>query len=140
MKLSLGRFQIGHDGCSEKEIAELESRFGVRLPNPYRRFLRRFGRDDAASSSLRGSDYYVPLLFELRSWAEEMLRESGCPFALHPQDFIILMHQGYQFYYFRADGASDDPPVHCYLEGRTQPEEKFSAISDWLRECGVFVA
>ena len=140
MKLSLGRFQIGHDGCSDKEIAELESRFSVRLPSPYRRFLSRFGRDANASFSLRGSDYFIPRLFELRSWAEEMLRESGSPFALHPQDFVPLMHQGYQFYYFRADGASDDPPVFYYFESRTQPEQKFSTVSDWLRQYEVFVA
>jgi hypothetical protein len=140
MKLTFGRFQIGHDGCFDWEIAKLESKLGVRFPSPYRRFLRRLGRDNAASSALRGSDYFVPVLFELRPWAEELLRESGSPFALHPQDFILLMHQGYQFYYFRADGANDDPPVFEYIEGGAQPEQKFRSISDWLREYGVFVA
>jgi hypothetical protein len=138
--LSLGRFQFGHHGCSRREIAKLESRFGVRFPSPYRRFLARFGRDGDASFALRGSDYYIPRLFDLRSGAEELLRESGSPFALHPQDFVLLMHQGYQFYYFRADGASDDPPVYYYFEGRTRPEQKFSTVSDWLREFEVFVA
>ena len=130
---------MGHDGCSDGEIAELESRFGIWLPRPYRRFLSRFGRDDDASSALRGSDYYIPRLFDLRSWAEELLRESRSPFALHPQDFVLLMHQGYQFYYFRADGASEDPPVFYFYEGRTQPEQKFSTVSDWLRKYGVSV-
>lgn len=140
MKLTIGRFQIGHDGCFDWEIAKLESKLGVRFPSPYRRFLRRFGRDNAASSALRGSDYFVPVLFELRSWAEELLQESGSPFALHPQDFVLLMHQGYHFCYFRADGENDDPPVYFYCESRKQPEKKFGTISDWLREHGVFVA
>lgn len=139
MKFSLGRLQMGHDGCFEWEIAKLESRFCVRLPSPYRRFLSRFGRDNAASASLRGSDYYVPLLFDLRVWAEELLRDGGASFALHPQDFVIMMHQGYEFYYFRADGCSDDPPVHWYREGWTQPKESFNAISDWLRAHRVIV-
>lgn len=136
--ITFGRFPFGNQGCSDADIAELESKFGVRFPTPYRRFLSRFGRDDNASSSLRGSDYYVPVLFDLRSGAEELLMECGSPFALHPQDFVFLMHQGYQFFYFRADGTSDDPPVFYYFEGWKQPVQKFNAISDWLKECKVF--
>jgi len=137
MKLNIGRFQIGQNGCSGAEIAALESRFGVRLPGPYRKFLSRFGRDRQASSVLGGSDYFVPVLFELRAWAEELLQENGSQFQLHPQDFVALMHQGYQFFYFRADGLSDDPPVFYYCEGWKQSEKKFGTISDWLKECGV---
>ena len=139
MKFSFGPFQIGHNGCSERQIVELESRFGIRFPSPYRRFLSRFGRDSDASSALRGSDYYLPRLPDLRSWADELLRESGSPFVLHPQDFVFLMHQGYQFFFYRADGESDDPPVFYYFEGWTQPVLKFSTVSDWLKECGAFV-
>ena len=112
----------------------------MRLPSSYRRFLARFGRDSDASSALRGSDYFVPVLFKLRSWAEELLQEDGSPFQLHSQDFVISMHQGYQFLFFRADGTSDDPPVFFCFEGRKQPEQKFASISDWLRECNVYVA
>ena len=140
MKLTIGRFRIGQAGCSEREIARLESKFGVRLPSPYRKFLSRFGRDRDASSVLSGSDYFVPVLFELRAWADELLQENGSPFQLHPKDFVVLMHQGYQFFYFRADGTSDDPPVFFYFEGREQPEQKFSTVSEWLRTFDVLVA
>lgn len=140
MKFSLGRFQIGYKGCSSREIEELEARFGVRLPSPYCRFLSRFGRDGVASPALRGSDYYMPLLFSLRAWAEDLLKADGSAFTLHPQDFVLFMHQGYQFCYFRADGASDDPPVFFYFEDWMQPEQRFSTLSDWLKTHGVYVA
>jgi hypothetical protein len=140
MKVSIGEFQIGHSGCSDREIAKLESKFGVRLPGPYKNFLSRFGRDKSASRMMVGTDYFVPVLFKLRGWAEELLQEDGNPFQLHPQDFVFLMHQGYQFYYFRADGADDDPPVFYYLENSKQPEQKFESISDWLKKLGVHVA
>jgi len=140
MKLQLGRLQVGHDGCPRGQIDEIESSLGVRLPSSYRRFLARFGRDDGASAALRGSDYYLPLLLDLRSGAEELLRESNSSFALHPQDFVFWMHQGYQFCFFRADGSNQDPPVFYYFEGWPQPQEKFISVSDWLRDYGVFVA
>lgn len=139
MKLSIGKFQIGHSGCSDREIAKLESKFNVRLPGSYKRFLSRYGRDKNASSVLGGSDYFVPVLFKLRGWAEELLQEDGSPFQLHPQDFISLMHQGYQFFYFRADGADDDPPVFYYMEDSKKPEQKYGSVSDWLKKLGVYV-
>ena len=140
MKLSIGKFQIGHSGCSDHDIAKLESKFGVQLPGPYKRFLSRFGRDKSASRMLVGTDYFVPVLFKLRDWAEELLHEDGFPFQLHPQDFVFLMHQGYQFCYFRADGANDDPPVFYYLENQKKPEQKFGSVSDLLKKLGVYVA
>jgi len=140
MKLSIGKYQIGHSGCTDREIGKLESKFGVRLPGPYRKFLSRFGRDKNASPALSGSDYFVPVLFKLRGWAEELLQESGSHFQFHPQDFVVLMHQGYQFLYFRADGANHDPPVFYYLENQKQPEQKFGSVSDWLKAFEVYVA
>jgi SMI1 / KNR4 family (SUKH-1) len=133
-------FQVGHGGCTRRQIGEIEARLGVQLPNSYRRFLSRFGRDTDACAALRGSDCCFSRLLDLRTWADQLLRESSAPFALHSQDFVFLMHQGYQFYFFRADGLSDDPPVFYFFEGWKQPEQKFSTITDWLKEYGVFVA
>jgi hypothetical protein len=42
------------------------------------------------------------------------------------------MHQGYQFFYFIADGSSDDPPVYYYLEGEPEVVRRFERLSDLL--------
>src|SRR5689334_21971166 len=65
-------------GCSDEEIAEVETKCGFKLPTVYRSFLSKVGRD--AGPFLLGSDYYYPRLLELNDWAVELLNEDATEF------------------------------------------------------------
>lgn len=114
-------------GCSPKEINEIESFYGVKLPITYVNFLERMGK--GAGTYLEGSSVFYDEIFELREWATELLSENN--FKSLPKDgFVFYMHQGYQFaFFYLFDG--EDPPVYYYYEGRNRfeferKEEKFT--------------
>lgn len=68
---------------------------------------------------------------DLREIAEQLLQENNQP-PLPAQAFVFLMHQGYQFLYFVADGKNDDPPVYGYLEGEQGIVKKFEHFSEMV--------
>jgi len=117
-------------GCSAQEIAGLEASVGFALPARYREFLAVAGCD--AGKFYVGTCVYFPEIAELNASAAELLQENEEPFALPEDAFVFLMHQGYQFNFFRA-GEGDDPPVYQYHEGRGPPKcilPSFSAFLD----------
>ena len=118
------------EGLSEQEIGEVARRQGVRLPAAYLHFLSRLGR--SAGDFLRGSDFLYPELLALKEYARELLEEDRAGLVLGDEHFVFFMHQGYQFLYFDTT-ASDDPPVHLYLEGEGEPEQVADAFSAWLK-------
>jgi hypothetical protein len=103
------------------------------LPAAYRAYLLIAGR--RSPSAWVGTDCTIDWLYQLHDAAEELLREWGQP-LLSADAFVFLMHQGYQFMYFVADGRSDDPPVHYFMEGEPRVIQKFERFSA-LVECVV---
>jgi hypothetical protein len=71
-------------------------------------------------------------LYDLREWAIDLLEESGEPFSLPDNAIVFLMHQGYQFFFFHADGINDDPPVYYYFENLASVERPYERFSDWV--------
>ena len=116
-------------GCTEAEIRQIEHQYAVQLPEMYRQFLLQMGK--AAGSFLKGSDLFFPEVLGLRKQAEAILADSDTPFTLTKEDFVFLVHQGYEFLFFPT-GASGDPPVWLYLEDETGPEKLFDHFSVWL--------
>ena len=60
---------------------------------------------------------------ELNQWATELLDEDGVENFLDDNDFVFMMHQGYVFWYFKADG-NPDPIVHGYHENKLKPDNQ----------------
>ncbi len=119
-------------GCTPEEVAGIEARFGLRLPQVYREFLLAMGR--GAGRFFRGTDVFYPTVFELRQWAEELLEECRQPFALAGDAFVFLMHQGYELGYFHTGSGEDDPPLYRYVECDPAPVQNASSFSEMLRE------
>ena len=113
--------------CSADEVERLQNESGVKLPAAYKAYLLIAGQ--APPSAWVGSDCACRHLPSLRTAAERILRESGRP-PLPTEAFVFLMHQGYQFFYFVADGRSDDPAIFYYLEGEPTVVRKFDRFSD----------
>jgi hypothetical protein len=118
-------------GCNPDDILALEQKFGITLPETYCDWLRVMGR--GAGHYLEGSDAFYPRLLELRSSAEELLIENGRPFFLPQDAFVFLMHQGYQFLYFRTAPPDADPPVILYLEGES-PLQRWTHVSSYFQQ------
>ncbi|MBL8196215.1 MAG: SMI1/KNR4 family protein [Blastocatellia bacterium] len=117
-------------GCNINEINNLESILNIKLPTMYKSFLLVMGH--RAGSFYVGTDMFYNSLFDIQKWARELLVEDGSPFILPCDTFILSMHQGYQFTYFRTDEENDDPPVYYYMEGSGIPEKKWLKFSDYL--------
>ncbi len=118
-------------GCSDAEIKLLESHLKRKLPALYRNFLTGMGK--GAGLFFRGTDLFFPALLELRNYAEELLRENDISWKLPEDACVFLMHQGYQFMYFKTT-QGDDPPVFHYLEGNEKSEKKWESFSDFLKQ------
>jgi hypothetical protein len=113
-----------------EQIARLETHLGLPIPSAYRAYLAIAGV--SPSPALVGSDCHDHYLFDLRESAVKLLQESGNPFSLPEDAIVFLMHQGYQFFYFRADGVTNDPAVYYYFEDRSAPEFAYESFSDWV--------
>lgn len=111
-------------------IARLEDHLGRPLPASYRAYLSIAGA--SPPRKLVGSDCHGDYLFELHGWAIELLSESGCQLTLPEDAVVFFMHQGYQFFFFHADGTTEDPPVYYYFEGRSEFEKPYERLSDWV--------
>jgi hypothetical protein len=132
----VSRFRsLGLDGgaATDGEIAEFERSAGA-LPVAYKAYLLIAGREPP--SAWVGSDCTLRHLPSLREGAEELLRDNGQP-PLPARAFVFLMHQGYQFFYFEADGKNDDPPVFYYLEGEPKVVRRFERFSELVSVCAA---
>ena len=116
--------------CSVEEVAALERWAGLPLPAAYQAYLLIAGR--YPPPALVGSDCTIESLYQLRDWAVEILREQPPPFELPPSAFVFIMHQGYQFMYFLADGVADDPAVFYYHERTLGAVAKYARFSEWV--------
>jgi SMI1-KNR4 cell-wall len=112
------------------EVEALERQLGVVFPEAYKAFLLILGRD--GGPDFVGSDCTIGEVPTLREGAERLLRAQGSPFRLPEQAVVFLMHQGYSFLFFVADGTVEDPPVFAYLEGDPGPIQKAESFSAWL--------
>jgi hypothetical protein len=122
----------GLDGSpfTSTQIQAFEASLGLPLPAAYQGYLLIAGAEPP--SGLIGSDCSGQDLLTLRDSANTLLEECGYPFSL-PNDVVVFaMHQGYQFYFFHADGQSADPKVYYFMEGAAQPLLKFETFSSWV--------
>lgn len=113
------------------KLSRIESNHHILLPDVYRDFY------DLCSSSipdkLVGTDLLNNYSYsDLNNGAIELLEEDGVDNFLEGDDFVFMMHQGYMFWYFNANGDSD-PIVHGYYEGKLKPDT-FGRFSDFIKE------
>lgn len=99
--------------CSEEDIHTLENQLGQTLPDAYREFLLLMGR--RTGGLLGGTNWLYEDLEIMQEDAVELMRHDKFPVILPPDAFVFLMHQRYQFGFFRLT-EGDDPPVYYYLE------------------------
>ena len=116
-------------GCSDNEIAALESHFSVQLPEAYKAFLRVWGKEDGGY--LNDCSYlYSSLTKWVRRDAEGFAERHN--FKLEPTWFAFLSRDSVFFFFDTAQGI--DPPVFRYTEGKEGVEQVYDSFSLWLTD------
>jgi hypothetical protein len=106
----------------------LEQKWGVRLPNCYREFLKQLGMN---SKELFIADVVqADALDDLQSVARRWLKESHIDLQVRPVFFFYGHHQ-YEFAFF-WDNGSDDPPAYVISETHRTPQLIDDNLSDAL--------
>lgn len=113
------------------KLNRIEDKYRILLPLVYRDFY------DSCSLSIPAKLVGTSLLnqysyFYFIEGATDLLEDDGIENFLENDDFIFMMHQGYMFWYFKADG-NPDPVVYGYYEGKGKREE-FGAFSLFAKE------
>ena len=96
--------------CSAAEIAILQKMTAGKCPLDYLTFMKWAGN---GIRFLDGSTFTSNELPLLKPAANDLLEENNISQKLTEQDFVFLMHQGYQFYYFQFDKAG----IYYFGEG-----------------------
>lgn len=129
--------------CSAEDIAWLESKHNVILPESYKLFLRMMGR---GAGDFLVDDHFQCFL-ETFEWEEKIIahrkRRLGgnidaerLPEGLElPENhFVFAERNGYFWMYFIADGTDDDPPIYSYMEDAESHMKKFDSFWGFIEE------
>lgn len=119
----------GIAGCSIEEIAALESRYGIRLPQSYKDVLGAIGKRAEGLFDREEFDVYQDQLLRLTEKAIELASDEG--FELPANTFFIRGRYGEQFEFIICDGG-EDAPVHYWSSGDESAAEVFPSIRAWL--------
>src|SRR5688572_18740749 len=110
-------------------LSRIEQEYQISLPEIYKDFYRLCSFSIPAK--LIGTDL-CNTHPELNQWAIEFLEENGIENFLDDRDFVFMMHQGYMFWYFKAD-ENPDPIVYGYYENKLKPDS-FGPLSEFIKE------
>ncbi len=124
------------DGCTRGEIEIIEKDFDCKLPGAYVALLKRIGRNPGGL--MTGLDFAFPELLSFRRIANALLEDleddEAVDLELDERDFVFLMIQGYQFFFFRA-GDSDDPAVFFYDDDDPSFRKISGSFVEWWDFC-----
>lgn len=114
-------------GCTEKDIVEIEEKYRVKLPQAYKDFLLLLG--DKPGHFLPNCLFRKSELDTIKDIAQKQVKEDGA--TLKETDFVFM--QRYNFVlYFENEGNLEDPPVYLLEKGRDQSRQLFESLSKWL--------
>jgi hypothetical protein len=128
-------------GCSEEEVAALEARYGLQLPQTYFLYLRVMGHRSGRLFTCDHMAVFYPYVLKMtaeqrRMWAECQAEDGGGPpgsFELPPDALLIAGRLGDQFEFIRCAGQ-EDSPVWYFNCWEWQVKESHPSLFTWL-EC-----
>jgi hypothetical protein len=126
-------------GCSENEIAILESRYGLCLPQSYRWYLGIMGHQSGRLFKCDHMALSYPFVLDLtarqrQTWAERTAEGGSGPppsFQLPSDSLLIASRLGDQFEFIRCNDP-DDSPVWYFNNWDWQTQEAHPTILAWL--------
>jgi hypothetical protein len=130
-------------GCTSSEIAALEAKYSLRLPQSYRRYLEvmghRSGRLFTHDHMAVTYPYVLVMTRDQRQlwakWRQEAGRHPAPPpeFAFPDDALLIAGRLGEQFSFILC-GGQDDVPVWYLNNYRWETREMHGSVLEWL-EC-----
>lgn len=116
-------------GCSNKDIAELESRYQLKLPAAYKEFLSVLGQ--GAGRLLADCSWRFPDLNHANSVLQDKLQSDLAAFELPKSVFAFLECSAAEILFFNTmDG--DDPPVYLIELISEPPRIWANSFSEWI--------
>ncbi|RAW01829.1 SMI1/KNR4 family protein [Pseudochryseolinea flava] len=109
-------------------LDQVERMRTIELPELYKNFYKRCTTQ--IPSKWVGAD--VLAIDDFADWADELLSENNLKNFLDEKDFVFLFHQGYIFWYFKADGTAD-PMVFSFSEV-DKVSKAVNPLSEFIRE------
>ena len=135
-------------GCSSEEIAVIEHRYGIVLPNSYRRYLELMGHQSGllfASDHMAVSYRHVLAMTEdiqtrrVNPSIELCVGDTRAPsnFRLPPKAFLIAGRLDAAWQYIQCTSINDSPVWH-FDENDWTIRETDASVLDWLGTwCGI---
>lgn len=121
-------------GCTEAEIAALETRYGLRLPQTYTLYLRTMGHQSGRLFAHDHMAVFYPYVLHMtadlrKEWAQEA---SGPPpgFALPEDALLIAGRLGQQFEFIRS--GQEDSPLWYFNTWEWEIRESHPSVLSWL--------
>ena len=102
-----------------EKLNELEKELNLSFPLIYKKFYLEC--EKSIPKAMIGTDLYHNNN-ELKEWALELLKEDNAENFLTEKDFVFMMHQGYMFWYFKANGT-ENPNAYFYREMSLKPDQ-----------------
>lgn len=126
-------------GCSEQEVAALEARYGLRLPQTYELYLRVMGHKSGRLFTHDHMDVFYSNALEMTAehrqmWAEWQAERGDDPppsFTLPTDALIIGSRLREQFEFIRCSGQ-EDSPVWYFNEWDWRTQLEYPSVLAWL--------
>ncbi len=121
------------EDCTASELEQLESKYGLRLPGIYRRFLSIMGRQCGwlFASEQVAVDYWTVL--DLTQEVRSSLATSDPELAKRiPPDGFFILTTGGDVHLFIRCGKDQNPPVYVLNEPEHTIEVAHASVMEWL--------
>ncbi|WP_280388190.1 SMI1/KNR4 family protein [Nocardia wallacei] len=126
------------EGCTDGEISALmQAQHVTRIPQSYREFLAYGGKNPYWLTHTGEWDY--DWLLEAKDLAREIAEDYNHDFAQFEDSFIFQTHQGYMFYYFRAEDLSATDPNFYIFTGNDPVRDSGQSFTHWLSELADYL-
>ena len=116
-------------GCTGAEVRALEARYGVRLPAAYRLFLTTLGREAGLVSVANTG---LSLFYREVASLTENVRQDPMFHVLPERAYVFASDQSIRYWFFVADGRSEDPEVFSWLMEGASWEAERAGVWDFL--------
>lgn len=120
-------------GCTADEIAALEAKYAIVLPDTYRRFLETMGHGAGRLFAHDRVEASYPQVLEMtedqRRWHRDEPEEQ--PICLPDDALIVLGRLGQQFQFMRCQGTAD-AAIYYYEMGEPAAQYWSPSLVTWL--------
>lgn len=122
-------------GCTRADVAALENRLGMRLPEAFTEYLLAMG--NGCGRLMQGDEFGIAGVDVAQRVASEITAAPDCPWKPMRRLLPFRQHHGYNFLFFYTEEVGSDPPVWAYKETAPGPKEWTPSFTCWLRECAI---